>query len=376
MEVLTSDKFTFASGNTQLTLSGIANDGNFKLISTLRKNNITPKIKTKNLAKNIVLRNSTDPGSGIGATTLNDGLTYGTYPYGTRVQDKIISLNEPDVLFVYGIFVGDGSDSDPESPSMTVGSMDGPTKHLNDLILGEEIVGSVSGHKTIYVDRKSDTSVNFIYENFTTFRPNEVINFQKSGVSVIASNVVLGSKNVTQDFDFLTGQRKSIYDYSRIRRRDGVGVPNARLRVYFVSRSYNTSDTGDITVCNSYRDFDYSTEINTISNVRLTDIIDGRPRVSPFSVDTTNTRSPLEFFGRTFNGGQHSSKNVLASDESITVDYNYYLPRVDRIFLDRNGVFQVKRGAPSDNPVSPKGIDGAMNIADCYVPAILSKLNK
>ena len=47
----------------------------------------------------------------------------------------------------------------------------------------------------------------------------------------------------------------------------------------------------------------------------------------------------------------------------------YYLPRVDRIFLDRNGVFQVKRGAPSDNPVSPKGIDGAMNIADCYVPA-------
>ena len=134
-----------ASGNTQLTLSGIANDGNFKLISTLRKNNITPKIKTKNLAKNIVLRNSTDPGSGIGATTLNDGLTYGTYPYGTRVQDKIISLNEPDVLFVYGIFVGDGSDSDPESPSMTVGSMDGPTSTTNDLILGEEIVGSVSG---------------------------------------------------------------------------------------------------------------------------------------------------------------------------------------------------------------------------------------
>ncbi len=369
IEVLTSDKFTFASGNTQLTLSGIANDGDCKLITTLRKTNITPKIKTKNLAKNIVIRNSNDSGSGIGGTTLNDGLTYGTYPYGTRVQDKVISLNEPDVILIYGVFSGDGSNSDPESPSMTVGNMDGPTNTTNDLILGEEVVGSISGSRAIYVDKKSDTSVNFIYENLSRFQPNEVVNFQKSGVSAVASNVVIGSKNITSDFDFSSGQRKSIYDYSRIRRRDGAGVPNTRLRVYFISTSYNTSDTGDITVCNSYRDFDYKTEINTISGVRLTDIVDGRPRVSSFSVETTNTRSPLEFFGRTFNGGQHSSKNVLASNESITVDYNYYLPRIDRIYLDRNGVFQVKRGAPSDNPVSPKGIDGSMNIADCYVPA-------
>lgn len=369
LEVLTPDKFTFSSGNTQLTLNGITNDGSFKLITTIRKSNITAKIKTKNLAKNIVIRNSNNSGSGIGGTTLNDGLTYGTYPYGTRVQDKFISLNEPDVVLIYGVFAGDGSDSDPESPSMTVGSLDGPTNTTNDLILGEEIIGSVSGAKAIYVQKKSDTSVNFIYENLSRFQPNEVVNFQKSGVSAIASNVVIGSKNVTKDFSFFTGQRKSIYDYSRIRRKDGAGIPNSRLRIYFVSSSYNDSDTGDITVCNSYRDFDYGAEINSISDFRLTDIIDGRPRVSPFSVDTSNTRSPLEFFGRTFNGGQHSSKNVLASGETLTLDYNYFLPRIDRIYLDRDGVFQVKRGAPSDSPVAPKGVDGAMNIADCYVPA-------
>jgi len=369
IEVLTSDKFTFTSGNTQLTINGIANDGDCKLITTLRKTNITPKIKTKNLAKNIVIRNSNDSGSGIGSTTLNDGLTYGNYPYGTRVQDKVISLNEPDVILIYGVFSGNGSNSDPESPSMTVGSLDGPTNTTNDLILGEEVVGSISGAKAIYVDKKSDTAVNFIYENLSRFQPNEVVNFQKSGVSAVASNVVIGSKNITKNFNFFTGQSKSIYDYSRIIRRDGAGVPNSRLRVYFISSSYNTSDTGDITVCNSYRDFNYSSEINSISGVRLTDIVDGRPRVSSFTVGTTNERSPLEFFGRTFNGGQHSSKDVLASNESIIVDYNYYLPRIDRIYLDRNGVFQVKRGAPADNPVPPKGINGAMNIANCYIPA-------
>jgi len=30
-------------------------------------------------------------------------------------------------------------------------------------------------------------------------------------------------------------------------------------------------------------------------------------------------RSPLEFYGRNFNGGQHSSTNVIASDESISL---------------------------------------------------------
>ena len=369
LEVLTADKFTFASGNTQLTLSGIANDGDFKLITTIRKSNVTAKVKTKNLAKNIVIRNSSDSGSGIGVTTLNDGLTYGTYPYGTRVQDKFISLNEPDVVRVYGIFAGDGSDSDPESPSMTVGSMDGPTNTTNDLILGEEVIGSLSGARAIYVQKKTDTSVNFIYENLSRFQPNEIVNFQKSGVSGVAANVVLGSKNITDSFSFVSGQRKTIYDYSRIKRKDGAGIPNSRLRIYFISSSYNSSDTGDITVCNSYRDFDYASEINTISGFRTTDIIDGRPRVSSFSVDTSNTRSPLEFFGRTFNGGQHSSKNVLATGETLTLDYNYYLPRIDRIYLDRRGIFQVKSGAPADTPTSPKGISGAMNIADCFVPA-------
>ena len=36
---------------------------------------------------------SSNSASGSTSTSLNDGLIYGNYPYGTRVQDKIISLN-------------------------------------------------------------------------------------------------------------------------------------------------------------------------------------------------------------------------------------------------------------------------------------------
>ena len=99
------------------------------------------------------------------------------------------------------------------------------------------------------------------------------------------------------------------------------------MRVYYSKAFYDSADTGDITVVNSYNSFEYNGEINALDGVRNTDIVDARPRVKDYSI-TANSRSPLEFYGRDFDGGvtgQHSSKNVIASDESITLDYNYYL---------------------------------------------------
>ena len=87
----------------------------------------------------------------------------------------------------------------------------------------------------------------------------------------------------------------------------------------------------------------------------------------PYTV-TTGVRSPFEFLGRSFNGGQHSSKDILASDESMTISYDYYLGRKDAIYLDKNGVFSIRKGSPSDNPTAPKSIEGAMAIANISLP--------
>ena len=144
---LSEDKFTFALEVYRSHLITWQPMVQWKLIATLRKSSVTPKIKQRNRVVEIVIDKSSNPGSGVGNTTLNDGLQYGTYPYGTRVQDRDISLNLPDVIQIYGIFLGDSETdgSDPESPSMTVGSMDGPTNTTNDVIIGEEIIGSISG---------------------------------------------------------------------------------------------------------------------------------------------------------------------------------------------------------------------------------------
>ena len=367
IQVLSSDRFTFSSGSNQITINGLDNNGPAKLITTLRKSNTTAKVKTKKVSESVIIDKSSNSASGVGATSLNDGLTYGSFPYGTRVQDRDICLNVPDVIMVYGVFEGDGS-SDPVAPSMVLGSLDGPTNTTNDLIIGEEFVGSISGARGLYVTKLSDTNVEFIFENQTPFEPGEVINFQDSGISAVATKISMGSKNITSSFDLRGSQKKTIYDFSKLVRRSGVSAPNHKIKVYYMSAEYDSADTGDITICNSYNSFDFNKEIVNVSGFRLTDLIDARPRVSPYT-PTTGTRSPFEFFGRSFNGGQHSSRNILASDESTTIGYDYFLPRIDRVYLDKDGIFQVIQGSPADNPLPPKGMSGAMNIANLYVPA-------
>ena len=369
-EELTADKFSLTSGSTQLTINGLGTDDpDTTVIATLRKSQVTAKTKRKFIANSLIVNKSSISASGTGSTTLNDGLTYGDYAFGTRVQDPIISLNVPDVVKIHGIFESNDTNN-PVAPSMIAASMDGPTATTNDLIIGEEIIGSISGARATYLVRVNDTNIRFTYKNNTVFQNGEVINFVSSGVNAVANSINIGSKNITSDFTLSNGQRESIYDISRLIRKVNSSAPTRKIVVYFDNAYYETSDTGDITLANSYAEFDYGTEVSSINGVRNTDIIDGRPRVSEYSV-VAGARSPFEFDGRSFTNSQHSSKNVLASDESITVDYNYYLARADRVYIDKNGNFSVKYGTPADTAQLPDEVNGALNIANIYLPAYL-----
>ena len=83
-----------------------------------------------------------------------------------------------------------------------------------------------------------------------------------------------------------------------------------RLKIYFSNGYYESSDDGDITTKNSYDTMNYKTDIQIVDGYRNTDIIDIRPKVSQYVV-TENSRSPLEFFGRKFDGSGNSSANIL-----------------------------------------------------------------
>ena len=61
----------------------------------------------------------------------------------------------------------------------------------------------------------------------------------------------------------------------------------------------------------------------------------------------------LNFYLEPFQENADSSPHVLASDESILVTYEYFMPRIDKVVLNETGEFDLILGVPDDNPQPP-----------------------
>ena len=369
-ELLTSDRFAFLVGGTQLQIYNLGNDDTgATLTATLRKQKPKAKAKLKKRVNSTVVNKSRNQGAGTGTTTFNDGLDYGNYPFGTRVQDERLSLNVPDIIEIHGIFES-ADTSDATAPEMTLTTLTSVSTTTAELIVGEVLVGQQSGAVAICAEKLNDSKITFIYKNDNTFQEGEVVSFQESNVNGVIQTLDSPSFEISANYTFVNGQKGTFYGHGFLKRKEESSSPTRKLKVYYSSGFYDSSDDGDITTVNSYSQFDYASDLESINGVSVSDIIDIRPRVSNYTV-TQNSRSPLEFLGRTFNANGNSAANVLASDESLVVDLSYYQGRIDRIFLTKDGKFQVKYGDPSDRPEKPVGVEDALEIATITLPPYL-----
>jgi hypothetical protein len=369
-EVLTSDKVQIASNGKSLQIYNLgSDDSNSTLVATLSKINPKAKVKIKNRVNSLIVNKSKYEASGVGTTTLNDGLSYGNYPFGTRIQDEIISLNSPDIIKIHAIYES-ADTSNPSAPTAILSSINSPTTKTTDLIIGEKIIGTTSGAVAIYAERINDSQISFIPQNQNTFKQGELIIFEESQIGAIISTIETPSFDVSYHYTYNNGQKSTFYDQGLITRKSESNEPTKKLKIYFSNGYYQSTDDGDITTTNSYNTFDYARDIQTVNSIRNTDIIDIRPRVSNYSV-VENSRSPLEFYGRTFNSSGSSAANILASNESIITNFSFYLGRIDRIYLTKDGKFQIKYGTPSEKPEKPVSVDDALEIASINLPPYL-----
>lgn len=373
MENLSSDKFSFTNGSSTLTINGLGADSKAKLIATLRKVNVKEKVKYKNRIKTLIVDKSKYNTSGIGTTTLNDGLTYGNFPYGTRVQDEEISLLTADVTKIYGIFESSTLNS-ATLPTLTLSSLSGPTNKTDDLIVGEQLIGEITNTVAIYVGKVNDLAINVVFLNDSRFQVNELITFKESGISASVDNLLTGDSNITSHYTFDSGQKSTLYDYSTLKRNPNYKEPLKKITILFESANFLTSDVGDLITVNSYNNFDYC-NLPKVNSLRSSDIIDIRPRVADFTV-TEGSRSPFEFLGRNFSQKHLNVQNILASDESINLDYSFYLSRIDKLFLTPEGKIELINGYPDETPQPPLTLDTSIEIASIYLPAYLCDISE
>ena len=374
-ENLTSDKVKINSGSNQLEIFNLGSDDEATLITTLSKVKPKSKNKIKNRVNSVVIDKSTKNSSGIGLTTINDGLIFGNYPYGTRVQDDNISLNCADLIEVHAVYelATDPSvdNSNPSAPTMVLMNLSGATSKTSDLIIGETVVGETSGAYAIVAAKETDSKISFIPKNQISFKEGENILFKESNIKGTLITLDTPSKDISFKYTSSNGQNGEFYNYGVLNKKNGEESPQKKIIAYFSNGYYESTDDGDITTANSYSNFDYGTEVQDVNSVRNTDIIDIRPKVSNIDLISEGDRSPLEFKGRTFNVTGNSSPNILASNEGILTDFSFYLGRIDRVYLTKDGVFQVKYGTPAENPEKPTSVDDALEIATISLPPFL-----
>lgn len=364
IEPMRADKYSLSNDGKTLTFYGLTKTtGTCDIIATVV--NLKPNSKQKrfNKVSSITISNSKYTSSGIGTTTLNDGLTFSSV-YGTRVQDDEISLNVPDVVRVLAVYESYDATS-PSLPNLQLNSFSGNTNSNLDFVVGEQITGQTSGAVGIVVTRKDANKLEYVYLNTFQFVEGERVIGNESSTQATIETKTNGSKNVTQNYLLDDGQRDTYYDYGRIVKKQNVAEPSKSLKVIFQNYTIDSNDTGEFITVNSYPADGFKHNVSIFNGSRLTDQIDIRPRVAPY---IANSKSPFEFSSRTFDSDGQYSKYILAPDENIVVSYSYYQGRVDRVLLNSDGTFEVTQGIPSDNPNPPPIKANTLDIATIYVP--------
>ena len=368
---ITPDSFKL-SGNT-VNVVGLASTTNPVVVNTtLVKNGIQSKIKeyTRSAIRTVDLSTLARSGAAT-SDSINDGLTYNQY-YGLRVQDDQISLNVPDVSKVLAVYESTNT-GDPVLDRVEFSSI---SQVDTDAIIGEDIVGSDSGAVARVVLNSSTTpsvpsnNLGIIYLNGEKFSVGETVTFKESNIVSTIQSITLGKyKDITNNFVLDKGQKNEYYDYSRIIRTD-VSIPQRRLLIVFDHYTVPSSDNGDVFTALSYDADRFAEDIPTIGSrrrgVRSSDVLDFRPRVVDYS---STTSSPFAFDSRDFGS---DPKFVLKPKEGSLIGYDFYLPRIDRVYLDKFGSVLVRKGISSKNPVPPLNEDTSlMQLAEISLPAYL-----
>ena len=356
--VVPLDSQKVATNNKTITIRGITpNSNSATLTVTFKKVNTKTRKKIYNPCSTLIVNKTSS-----GVSTSTNGLTLSNV-YGIRVEDREISLNVPDVESVLAVYES-STTNEPELPSITLTDLN--SNILNSSI-GEKIIGTTSNAVATLVSTTSN-KVNLVYLNENRFVTNEEVTFQVSNIKATVFSVAVGDKNIRNSYTFDNGYRKEFLDFSRIIRNSNTESPTRKLKIVYNNYTIKSDDDGDFVGVNSYDKDRYSFNIPVFDGIRSTDIIDLRPRVSTYS---GNNRSPFEFNSRVFSSENGSSPYIFAKDKTINLSYSYYLPRIDKLFLTKDGDFIINSGVPSITPRLPNTLDSALEVATIYLPAYL-----
>ena len=166
------------------------------------------------------------------------------------------------------------------------------------------------------------------------------------------------------------GQTDFFYGPSKLVRRKGFATPIRKLKI--VLDYYSHSATGDYFGGQSYLNTDYK-DVTIYGEKFLADYLDFRPGCKNLYTGTGSVSSPafvncstFDFKSRVFpTSGTPSATlfDVPKINSNFKCDIDWYLRRIDKIYILPNGEFQIIKGKSAEIPLEPEGLQDGMQLA-------------
>ena len=163
--------------------------------------------------------------------------------------------------------------------------------------------------------------------------------------------------DVTNRYTLDNGQRDNYYDVGSIILNAGEPAPKGQLLIIFDYYTHTEGDyfTVDSYVDNIYDDYPFYYSKESGETYQLFDCFDFRPRMADDRSGFVNTGASIGELPQVFS--------------DIRSDYEYYLNRIDYLYLDFRGSFKVARGIPAIHPKPPEKPETGMVLYEIKIPA-------
>ena len=239
-----------------------------------------------------------------------------------------------------------------------------------DLIASVRVSGAngTEKSKTLVEDATTTVDTQVAAEN-TVISLGKADGYQLKSVYMaadFATPATTSDTDVTSRYTFDTGQKDAFYDLAAIKLKPGQPVPSGRLLITFDHFTHGAGDYFSVDSYDGVIDYeDIPSYVSAEGKGRLYDLrdcLDFRPRINDAGTGFTGT------------GG--SVVELPKIGTNVEADFSFYLPRKDKIFIDRLGKFQVITGLAEIDPELPQDPDSGMTLFEITYQAYVINLNE
>jgi len=193
-----------------------------------------------------------------------------------------------------------------------------------------------------------------------------IIKIYDSGSNSYAPNTT-NCIDITNNYYLNSGQNDNYYDYASLTLKPGANPPTGQTVVML--QYYQHGSSNGFFSCDSYSSSVYSSGLIPYysspakGTYSLRDSIDFRPTRANALITSVAT---FALYGL----------ELPQPDSTFILNYSFYLPRIDKLMLNKSGTFQLIEGIPSQYPSTPSDSQDAMTLYILSVPAYTSNVEQ